>query len=138
MIPESLNRHLRGYVRHSNHQESSFDAAGHASIGATQNHLANRGCWCHDGTHMTQAGEKCIEALNQPRMRRLLGLLDEPAASIHMMSIQLPPGDLPAHDGLFTKFGLGWHLPACMHLSNAVLDRLSNVVVRLFSGSDFS
>ncbi|KAF2862983.1 hypothetical protein K470DRAFT_255497 [Piedraia hortae CBS 480.64] len=58
-IPESLNRHLRGYVRHSNHQANSFDAAGHASIRAAQIYLVNR-------------------------------------------------GDLPAHDGLFTKFGLGW------------------------------
>ncbi|KAF2857146.1 hypothetical protein K470DRAFT_13498 [Piedraia hortae CBS 480.64] len=129
-IPESLNRHLRGYVRYSNHQANSFDAAGHASIGAAKIYLANRGWWCHDGTHMTQAGEKCIEALNQPRMRRLLGLPVDPAAPIHTMSIQLPPGDLPAHDGLFTKFGLAGpntrtrHLPACMHLSSAVFDRL--------------
>ncbi|KAF2857752.1 hypothetical protein K470DRAFT_260522, partial [Piedraia hortae CBS 480.64] len=106
--PESLYQHLRSYVRHSNHQANSFDAAGHASIEAAQNYLANRGWWCHDGTHMTQDGEKCIEALNQPRMRRLLSLPVEPAAPTHTVSIQLPPGGLSAHDGLFTKFGLGW------------------------------
>ncbi|KAF2864360.1 hypothetical protein K470DRAFT_2345 [Piedraia hortae CBS 480.64] len=35
-ISESLSRHLQGYLRHSNHQANSFDAAGHASIGVAQ------------------------------------------------------------------------------------------------------